>query len=145
VTPLARTSFAVLVLATVAAFFLTQRLKHGPALVQHLKTTPVFYPLASGERSGEQLSFHLEHTDLVTVWVVDGQGENVATLARSALLRAYRKLSLVWDGRGDDRRLAPNGLYRVRVQLAHQHRTLLLANEFRLLAVPPVRSAAAGR
>jgi len=136
VTRLARTSFAVLVLATIGAFFLAQRLKHGPALVQHLKTTSVFYPQAAGERSSEQLSFHIKRTDLVTVWVVDEQGQNVATLARSVLLRAYRKLSLVWDGRGDDRRLAPNGLYRVRVRLARQHRTLLLPNEFRLAGAP---------
>jgi hypothetical protein len=135
----------VLVLATVAAFFATQRLKHGPALVQHLETTPVFDPSAPGDRSREQISFHIKRSDAVTVWTVDEQGQNVATLTRSTPLRAYRKLSLSWDGRSDGGGPAPNGLYRVRVRLAGQHRTVLLASEFRLAAFPGVAGRRARR
>ena len=42
--PLARWVFAALVLACLAAFVITQRLKHTPTAVQSFKSTPIFSP-----------------------------------------------------------------------------------------------------
>ncbi len=150
----ARAVFALLVVACFIAFFLTQRLKHTPTIVQAFKLTPRFTPLAAGEQQLEKISFRLAHGDEVTVSIVDSSGDDVATLLRDLPVVRYKQLSIRWSGReGNSRgyrlvpgpngrpaleprlhgRLAPAGEYRVRVSLRKQHRTVFSPRTFALV------------
>jgi hypothetical protein len=149
----AQVVFGVLVLACFAAFLLTQRLKHTPTAVQAFKLTPLFSPRPSGHVKQERISFKLAKADAVTVAIIDGNGDVVATLVRDHRLPRYKQFSLRWNGhRGtahsytaaegpDGRtillartegRLAPAGEYRVRVSLREQDRSVLSPRSFTL-------------
>jgi hypothetical protein len=152
--PLARAIFALLVLACVAAFFVTQRLKHTPTVVQGFKLTSRFSPSPRGHLKQEQISFLLARTDQVTVAIIDTNGRVVATLVRDRPVLRYKRFSLRWNGRrGPARRyrtlttagkrtvlvpvnvgaLAPPGEYRVRVSLREQRRPVLSPRSFTLV------------
>jgi hypothetical protein len=146
--------FALLVVACVAAFFVTQRLKHTPTLVQRFELTPFFSPTPRGHVKLEAISFKLSHSDEVTVTIVDSAGNDVATLVRDHALTRYKQFSLRWNGRrGSASRYAflstesgrsvllpltrgapaPAGEYRVRVSLRHEHRSVLSPRTFTLV------------
>ena len=152
--PLARGVFVALVLACLAAFFVTQRLKHTPTPVQKFKRTPRFSPYPSGHDKQEQISFKLSHADIVTVTVIDTEGDVVATLLSDRAIPRYKQFSLRWNGRRgrpagyghlttpggrtivvprNRGRIAPPGEYRVRVLLRHQHKTVLSPWSFTLV------------
>jgi hypothetical protein len=146
--------FALLVAACFAAFFVTQRLKHTPTLVQRFELTPLFSPTPSGHVKLEAISFKLSHTEAVTVTIVDATGSDVATLVRDYPLTRYKQFSLRWNGRlgvahgyafigtasgrsvllpSNRGRLAPAGEYRVRVSLRAQRHTLFSPRSFTLV------------
>lgn len=127
----------MLVCATLGAFLVTQRLKHSPNAVQGFRQTPSFSPGARLGRSQERLSFRIARADEVTVTVLDAAGRAVAIPVAAAHLRAYHRLSLSWDGRTMAGALAPAGVYRMRVTLRRQRRTVLAPRSFRLLPAPP--------
>jgi hypothetical protein len=150
----AQVVFAVLVLACFAAFFLTQRLKHTPTVVQRFMLTPRFSPATPGPLEQERISFKLAKADAATVTIIDAQGNVVATLVRDRRLPRYKQFSLRWNGRrGSARRysviatshghtilipategaLAPPGEYRVRVSLREQARSVLSPRSFTLV------------
>jgi hypothetical protein len=150
----ARTVFALLVIACLAAFFVTQRLKHTPTAVQLFKLTPRFSPTPAGHLKEERISFRLARSDAVTVTILDSTGGEVATLVRDRPVRGYKVLSLRWDGRlGIAHRyktlsgtgghpiivplnagaLAPAGEYRVRVSLREQRRAVESPRSFTLV------------
>jgi hypothetical protein len=152
--PLARAVFAALVLACLAAFFVTQRLKHTPTPVQKFKRTPRFSPYQSGRDKQEQISFKLSHADTVTVTVIDTNGDVVATLLSNRPVPRYKQFSLRWNGRRgrpagygsmttpggrtivvprNRGRIAPPGEYRVSVFLSHEHKTVLSPLSFTLV------------
>ncbi|HEY7952467.1 MAG TPA: hypothetical protein VID70_05715 [Solirubrobacteraceae bacterium] len=129
--PLARAVFGVLVLASFAAFGITQHLKHTPTAVQRFMMTPNFSP--TGHHKQERISFLIKQNDEVTVSIVDADGEDVATLVNDLPLARYTKLSLRWNGRRGPTahgRMAPRGEYRVRVSLRRQHRAVLSPRSF---------------
>lgn len=97
--PLARGVFALLVIACIAAFFVTQRLKHTPTAVQSFELTPRFSPSQSGHLNQELISFKLAHPDQVTVSIENSVGDTVATLVRDWPLVRYKQFSLGWNGR----------------------------------------------
>jgi flagellar hook assembly protein FlgD len=129
--------FAVLVLATVAAFFVTQRLKHSPTLVQQVMAQPYLSPNSVNHHTTVRLSFRIKRADEVTVSIVDPGGDDIRTLVRDHHLAAYTQWALRWDGRTDAGRLAPDGRYRIRVRLLNQGRSALLARTVLLDTVPP--------
>jgi hypothetical protein len=149
----ARAVFALLVIACLAAFFVTQRLKHTPTAVQLFKLTPFFSPTASSHLKQERISFRLARSDEVTVTIVDAAGAEVATLVREEPVTRYKQFSLRWNGRlgaargytvlgGPDGHtsllpanhgpFAPAGEYRVRVSLLKQDRPVLSPRSFTL-------------
>jgi hypothetical protein len=152
--PLGRIVFAVLVVACFGAFFLTQRLKHTPTVVQSPKLAPYFSPYPGGHVPLEAISFKLASADRVTVTIIDSQGNSVATLLREFPVPRYKTLSLRWNGRrgvahgytvllsesGRTKQLIPHlhgplakpGEYRVRVSFLHHH-GLNLPRSFKLV------------
>ena len=97
--PLARAVFALLVLACVGAFFVTQRLKHTPTAVQRFELTPRFSPSRSGHVKAELISFKLAQPDHVTVSIENSVGDTVATLVHDWPLARYKQFWLGWNGR----------------------------------------------
>src|SRR5262249_11266215 len=97
--PPARAVFGLLVLACLAAFFVTQRLKHTPTAVQRFKMTPSFSPTLAGPAKEESVSFRIAHSDAVTVTIISARGDDVATLVRDYPVVRYKRFSLRWNGR----------------------------------------------
>ncbi|MCW3034382.1 MAG: hypothetical protein QOK19_124 [Solirubrobacteraceae bacterium] len=154
VDPLGSAVFAVLVLACLLAFFLTQRLKHAPTVVPSFQLTSNFSPTPAGRHKQEQISFKLSHAERATVAVIDSHGNVVATLLRGYPVPRYKQLSLRWNGRrgtargyvtrttpaghrylvpGNGGRLAPAGEYRVRLKLSGQANPVLSPKSFTLV------------
>ena len=138
-------AFAVLVVATVAAFFITQHLKVSTPL---LAGTPAPFPAAINPAGGVtcyqpatrkyvdhrqmQISFYLlNRSDTVNVYVVDPAGKIVATLASGRYMqggsRPVRSL-FVWNGRESNGLVAPDGRYYIRVRLIGARRTVTISN-----------------
>jgi hypothetical protein len=61
----------------------------------------------------------------------------VRDLLSSSHVRAGQLVRLLWDGRTDDGRRAPDGRYRYRITLRHQGRSVKLATSVRLDTTPP--------
>ena len=149
-----RVVFVLLVVACFVAFFVTQRLKHTPTVVQNFKMTPFFSPSSPGPHEQEAISFKLAQADEVTVTVTDAKGDVVATLLRGHPVVRYKQFSLHWNGHeGTARRyatlksatgqttilvprntgpLAPAGEYRVEVRLHRLNRTVRSPQSFTL-------------
>ena len=150
-TRLSTGAFAVLVAATIAAFFLTQHLKVTTPLIQGApRPVPAVIdplhgvPCVQGRNSGSAtISFYLQHrADTVDVFVVsDATGEIVRTVASGRHMRKdVRNPDGVfhWDGREDNGRVAPDGTYHFRVALIHQNRTIDLTGvPVKVKTVPP--------
>jgi len=162
--PLVRAVFVLLVIACLAAFLITQRLKHTPTAVQEFKLQTAFSPYPLGHGQTEAISFKLANADRVTVTIIDTKGNTVATLVRAYPVARYKQLSLRWNGRrGSARRiehtLSPHGRtllvpenpgriaapgeYRVRVSLRHRSLPVLSSRSFALVKPSTVATHAA--
>ena len=131
-------AFGVLVAATVAAFFITQHLKVSTPLLNGFpKPVPAVINPIDGVVCGGvnhrqmRVSFYLQNrSDDVDVYIVDQGGTIVRTLASGVHMQGgahpLRKL-FVWNGREDSGRVAPDGIYYVRVALIHQGRTVSIS------------------
>jgi len=128
-------AFAVLVVATIGAFFVTQHLKVTTPLIQGFpQPVPgVINPLhgvtcGKYDSGSTTISFYLQHRgDVVDVYVVNADDEIVRTVASGRNMRKdVRKPDGVfhWDGRLADGQVAPDGTYHFRVALLHQGRTI---------------------
>lgn len=132
--------FGLLVLATVAAFF----------LIQHLKVTTPFiagnpdpFPSVINPRDGgtcslkghdapvstrrTSISFNLLYrSDVVEVYVADAAGKVVDVVSPGVYMPAAPNATrqFTWDGRTSAGRLAPPGRYYFRVVLRHQDRAI---------------------
>jgi len=122
----AAAGFALLVAATVAAFFVTQRLKTTDPVVIGVRTLGFFSPVTKGPQRATYASFFLKRDDDVTVTVLDSQGDRVATLADGRSVPARTRVTFRWDGRDANGRIEPDGDYFFRVGLARQGRSLTL-------------------
>ncbi len=134
---LARAVFATLVVATFGAFFVAQRLKNEPTVVQGFGRTPIFSPNGDGRREQAKFSFLLKKADSVDVDVVTTDGDVVRTLAEDRALPAFRKLALFWDGNGEGGKPVPDGVYRARITLRGEGRAITVPKSFRKDTTPP--------
>jgi FlgD Ig-like domain len=144
-------AFAVLVAATIGAFFVTQHLKATTPLIQG-SPRPVpgvidplhGVPCMQGRNSGSTtISFYLQHrADTVDVYVVSAAtGSIVRTVADGRHMRTYVRSPdgvFHWNGREDNGQVAPDGSYYFRVALLHQGRTIDLTGvPVKVKTVPP--------
>jgi hypothetical protein len=132
-------AFAALVVATAAAFFVTQHLKVTTPLLQGF---PAPYPSAINPLGGVtckgvnhrrmSVSFYLQHrSDDVDVYITDQSGTIVATLATDRHMRRGVRTPdgvFSWNGREGDGAIAPDGEYYIEVDLIHQGRSLEISN-----------------
>jgi hypothetical protein len=124
---LTRAVFALLVVATFAAFFVTQRLKHSPTLVQAVTAVPYIYA-ARGHQSAV-ISFKIKRADEVTLTVVGPNGDDVDRLATRVRMPAYQQRSFRWGGVTSAGHRAPIGLYTIRAELRDADRSVLLTRQ----------------
>ncbi len=132
-------AFALLAVATVGAFFLTQHLKvSNPFYFGNPAPTPAaFNPVAGRycinakghplDYRRTTLTFSVGHTDSVGVYVVSGSdpsGEPVATITSGTQMTAglNHPRTFTWDGRLSDGQIAPAGIYYFRIVLYSEGR-----------------------
>jgi len=126
----------VLLIGSAAAFARTERLKLAPSPIAKPKFERHVSPGCGCKHTTAQLSFLLRRPEQLDVSVVDSDGDHVATLAEAQELAAGR-VSFKWDGRDDDGQLVPDGLYRLKVRLRHDRRTILLPKAIFVDTTPP--------
>jgi hypothetical protein len=126
-TPLiGRLVFAGLVVATLAAFFISQHLKVTTPFIAGLPhpDPPAINPLDANCRSTTVSFFLLHHVDNVDVYVVNQSGTTVRSLVRGLFMGKKDTRSFTWNGRDSSGRPVTPGSYFFRVYLIHQERTI---------------------
>lgn len=136
--PLVRAAFALLALATVGAFILTQRLKDEFPLVLRFATSPQYLsPNGDGVRDRTLVGFDLSRRSKVSFSVIDSEGHEVRRLVDNRELAGDTKHRFVWDGRDDSGRRVPDGLYRLRVVRRDEGRVIDSIKEATVDTRPP--------
>jgi hypothetical protein len=129
---------------TAAAFAVTQGLKTRPSPITAPRIQKVFSPECDCPTRVAMIQFRLRKPDRVRLQIVDGGGNVVRTLVPGSRLRR-KTVTYTWNGRDDRGRFVAQGVYKPRVHLADQHRTIDLPNEMRVDTTAPavtVRSVA---
>ena len=96
-TLVARVTFLVLVGATFSAFFVAQRLKSAPPVIDVSSLTRYFSPNGDGKRDINDISVALKVADDATVDVVNLDGDRVKRLA-DGVRDARRTARCGWSG-----------------------------------------------
>ena len=139
--------FALLVLATVAAFGWAQRLKRDPLVLDRVTFVAVpvlhpknpvhsFTPNRDCRYDEVRIKFRVTQSDAATVQVVKPGGRVVITLTRDKFLKRYHYFSFNWDGRQRGGGIALPGRYKLRVKLLGQERNLVPPGVIRLHRAP---------
>jgi hypothetical protein len=129
-------TLVALLVATAAAFAITERLKlTKSALMPGTKVSRAFSPTCSCARGHANIRIVLRRADTITVTVIDAHEQDVVTLADRRYPRGEAKFR--WGGLTAFHERAPDGAYRVKVHLARQHQTIVLPNTIRLDTQPP--------
>lgn len=132
--------FALLVVATVAAFAWSQRLKRDPLVLDRVSfgtpASPGFTPNRDCRFDRIRIRFRVTRSDDANVQVIKPGGKLVVTLARDEFLKRYRFFTFYWDGRSREEGGAPPGRYKLRVKLLGQDRTLVPGGVMRLHRAP---------
>jgi hypothetical protein len=127
----------VLLGATAAAFAVTERLKLERSPITGTQVDRVFSPVCDCTRDVAVISFVLRRRETVTLDVLDKQGRSIRTIVRKRREPAGR-VDYAWDGRDNLDRVVPEGVYRPRVQLERNGRTIVLPNPIRVDTTAPV-------
>lgn len=132
--------FALLLVATVAAFAWSQRLKRVPLVLDRVTfgvpESRAFTPNRDCRFDRIRIRFRVTRSDRAHVQVVKPGGRLVVTLARDVYLHRYRFHTYYWDGRMRGEGIAPPGRYKLRVRLLEQNRTLVPGGVMRLHDAP---------
>lgn len=136
-TTAARAIFALLVAATFGAFFVAQRLKHTPTVLQKVRGDRVFSPNSDGRKDALEVRFRIKSSDVISVDVLDAGDRIVASLVEDRRLRAQAPIAVRWDGRDEGGERSPDGVYRLQVTLRDEGRTVVVRRRYRLDTRPP--------
>ena len=128
--------FALFVVATGGAFFVTQRLKRSDPIVSRVFFQPWIGPRCHCAKSHVTLRFDLPKAQRVTVSLVNRQGEVVKTFADDDFLSKGTH-PFVWYGRGNGGLIVPDGSYRMRVGLREEGRSVTAPRVLRVDTRPP--------
>jgi hypothetical protein len=133
---LAAVVFALLVVATLAAFAYAQRVKRDPLVLDRVgigkKNSNSFSPPCEEIK----LKFRTTTSNQGTVVVIRPGGEIVSKLARKVFLKRYSFHTFFWDGKNEDGAVQPPGRYKLRVMLEDEGRILTAPGTIRLQKVP---------
>jgi hypothetical protein len=126
----------VLLVATAAAFAVTERLKLERSPITGTRVDRLFSPVCECARDVAVISFVLRERSVVTVDVLDAGGASVRTLVRERD-EVRGRVSYIWDGRDEADRVVAEGRYRPRVQIEEHGRTIVLPNPIRVDTTAP--------
>jgi hypothetical protein len=126
-----------LLAATAAAFAVTERLKLERSPVTGTRVDRVFSPVCECAHDVAVISIVLRRRETVTLDILDRNGRSVRTVVRNRRESAGR-VSYTWDGRDNLDRVVPEGIYRPRVRLRRNGRTIVLPNPIRVDTTGPV-------
>ena len=140
---LAPLTIALLVIATIAAFVWSQRLKREPLVIDRVEyrvlgftangeAPTVFSPNGDCKRDRMSINFRTTKSDTADVEIIGLGGNPIRTLARDRFFKRYREHTLVWNGRKDDGRIPRTGKFRVRVTMNGEGRVLYLPGWIRV-------------
>lgn len=132
--------FGVLVLATVAAFFVAAKIKNTPSIIQSVRHSTLLSPNGDGALDSVGFSLRLKKADHVTITIVDADGDPVRTVLDDRKLGAYKNLpgsEVRWDGRDAKGKVVADGRYRVRITLRDQGRTVIDTTSITVDTSPP--------
>jgi hypothetical protein len=136
--PVVRAVFALLVVATIAAFFVTQQLKSEFPLVIRFSAKPKqFSPNDDRYRDSTQVGFDLSEPAEVTFSIMDAEGNEIRRLVDDRQLAGDAKHRFRWDGRDDEGLPAPDGVYRMRVLRRDEGRVIDSSKRVRVDRTPP--------
>ncbi|HET9437201.1 MAG TPA: FlgD immunoglobulin-like domain containing protein [Gaiellaceae bacterium] len=127
----------VLLGATAAAFAVTERLKLERSPVTGTRVDRVFSPVCECARDVAVISFVLRRRETVTLDILDKDRRSIRTIVREKREPSGR-VSFTWDGRDNLERVVAEGVYRPRVQLERNGRTIVLPNPIRVDTTAPV-------
>lgn len=133
---LSTTALLGLLIATAAAFAITERLKLVKSPVYGTIVTKTISPSCACEHAKATVSVRLRKGDVVTLTIRDRSGNVVDTLADGVYVPRGRH---TWEWNGDNRfgERAPDGVYKPEIHLARERRTILLPNPIALDTRPP--------
>ncbi len=124
-----------LLVATAAAFAITERLKLTKSAVYGTVIDTTVSPTCGCVHRRATIFFKLRRSDDITVTVLNGRGQDVALLTAQQYPRG--PVTLTWNGRDDSNRRVRDGTYRVRIHLTGQHQTIEFPNRIQLDTKPP--------
>jgi len=138
--------FALLVLATVAAFAYAQRAKRNPLVLDKVtfvgaprhkgtRVVPSFTPNGDCRHDLMRIRFRVTRSSRATVQVIKPGGRVVYTLGRDRFLKRYHFATFYWDGRQRGGGTARPGRYKLRVRMGSE-RTLVTPGAIRLHRAP---------
>jgi hypothetical protein len=128
-------TIAGLLIATAAAFAITERLKLTKSAVYGTHVSARLSPTCGCARGKATIFFKLRRRDHITVTVVNARKDEVALLADATV--APGPVRLRWNGGTDVGARAPDGVYYARIHLAAAHQTVTLPNRIQLDTKPP--------
>ena len=126
-----------LLVATAAAFAITERLKLVKSPITGTRISAVFSPACSCARGKANISVKFRRRDVVTISILDSKLRPLRTIVAGVRVPRGRSV-FTWEGLTDFGDPAPEGTYRVQIHLEGQHRTILLPNRLVLDRTPPV-------
>jgi FlgD Ig-like domain len=115
-----------LLVATAAAFAVTERLKLTKSAIYGTHVSKVFSPTCGCARGRANVHVRLRRPDTVTVTILDARKQPVALIAAEPLPRG--PITFRWSGRTDAGTRARDGTYFAEIHLAGQHQTIVLPN-----------------
>lgn len=134
-----------LLVATAVAFVVAEQVKLEESPIRGPKVDEVFSPICECADHEAQISFSLSRADRLGIAIVDARDELVRTLVERRRFLPEHRLVFDWNGRDDDGRIVPEGVYRPRVRFADRDRTIILPNPIRVDKTPPKISVEAIR
>jgi hypothetical protein len=124
-----------LLLATTIAFVETERLKLVPSPILDTVVSKAFAPQCNCRTDKAEIAFRLRRPGLMALEVVASDGRLVRRLAAHQFQAGF--VTFAWYGGDSAGRAAPQGSYKLRVQLRSEHRTILLPNVIQLDRTAP--------
>ncbi len=133
---LSTTALLGLLIATAAAFAITEHLKLVKSPVYGTIVTKTISPSCGCTHAKATVSVRLRKGDAVTLTIRDRSGNVVDTLADGVYVPRGRH-TWVWNGKNRFGERVPDGIYKPEIHLAYEHRTILLPNPISLDTRPP--------
>jgi hypothetical protein len=127
---------AALLVATSAAFVVTEKLKLTRNPIVGPRVDKLFSPTCDCKTDSAAIEFRLRNSDRVSLQIIDAGGDVVRELARNRP-QGRAAVSYVWDGRDARGEVVQEGTYRPRVHLDRERRTIVMPNPIRVDLTPP--------